>query len=161
MLSSPPTTKEQVRNWWGHWTQVTEELSGVIYKVSCGCGATYIRETGHTLCLRLQEHRQAVRNCDMNNGIAAHVARTHHEIQGEASVVTTKSHLTKKKGKEALIIRSAPNNMNPDKDFQLDNTWCPPPQWQPSPLLIWFDIMGSLFLCLAYVNLFLAHALHT
>ena len=46
-----------------------EEVSGVVYTIPYECGTSYIGETGHTLRLRAQEHRQAVRNCDMNIGI--------------------------------------------------------------------------------------------
>ena len=47
--------------------------------------------------------------------------KTSHKIKwNEAKVISTETHLTKRKVKEALIIRT-PNNMNLDSGFQLDN----------------------------------------
>ena len=67
-----------------------EEVSGVVYTIPCECGTSYIGETGCTLRLRAQEHRRAVRNYDMNSGIAVHVMNTHHKIQWkEARVILT------------------------------------------------------------------------
>ena len=105
-----------------------EEVSGVIYTIPCECDTSYIGETGCTLHLRVQEHRRVVHNSDMNNGIALHVMKMHHKIQWEeARVILTEPQLTRRKVKEALIIRRTQNSMNLDKGFQLDNIWCPPP----------------------------------
>ena len=93
------------------------------FVIPCACGTSYIRETGHTLLLRVQEHRWVVRNWDMNNGIAVHVMKTHHNIQWEeARVILTKPQLTRRKVKKALglIIRRTQNSMNLDKGVQLD-----------------------------------------
>ena len=101
-----------------------EEIKGVVYIIPCECGATYIGETGRTLHARLQEHKRAVRNGDTNNGIAAHVLNTHHNIKWEdAQVLMSEAQLTKRKVKESLVIRRTPNNMNIDKGLQLDNIW--------------------------------------
>jgi predicted GIY-YIG superfamily endonuclease len=37
------------------------KIKGVVYRVSCECGATYIGETGRSLEVRLKEHKRAVK----------------------------------------------------------------------------------------------------
>ncbi|KFD53984.1 hypothetical protein M514_05251 [Trichuris suis] len=37
-----------------------EERPGTVYNVRCGCGATYIGETGHTVAHRFRQHRTAI-----------------------------------------------------------------------------------------------------
>ncbi|KFD63470.1 hypothetical protein M514_24396 [Trichuris suis] len=37
-----------------------EERPGAVYNVRCGCGATYIGETGHTVAHRFRQHRTAI-----------------------------------------------------------------------------------------------------
>ena len=46
-----------------------EKVKGVVYKVDCSCGSTYVGETGRTLEVRMKEHKRAVRMDQANNGI--------------------------------------------------------------------------------------------
>ena len=57
-----------------------EKSKGLVYKVDCNCGSTYIWETNRILDVRLKEHRRVVRSHQDDNGIAVHVAKTHHDI---------------------------------------------------------------------------------
>ena len=51
-----------------------DRRKGVIYEIPCkDCEKLYIGETGRTLKKRVSEHKQAVREFNMNNGVAAHV----------------------------------------------------------------------------------------
>ena len=55
-----------------------EKKKGVVYKVDCSCGNTYIGETGITLDARLKEHQRAVKVNNRSNGTAVHVNNTAH-----------------------------------------------------------------------------------
>lgn len=50
-----------------------EAKKGVVYEVPCAdYQSVYISETGHSLQMRIKEHKYAVRKQDTRNGIAAH-----------------------------------------------------------------------------------------
>ena len=57
-----------------------EKKKGVVYKVNCSCGNTYIDETGKTLNVRLKEHRRAVKMNNKSNGIALYTRTAHNMI---------------------------------------------------------------------------------
>ena len=85
-----------------------EETKGVIYEVPCECGAVYIGETGRNLHTRLQGNKHAVVNGDIKNGITKHTVENDHQILWEeAQVIKNEPHLTKRKVKESLLIRTA------------------------------------------------------
>ena len=62
-------------------------MKGVVYKVDCSCGNTYIGETGRTLGVRLKEHKRAVTMDQPNNGIAVHANKTRHDILWDSAEV--------------------------------------------------------------------------
>ena len=67
-----------------------DEIKGVVYSISCECGATYIGETRWNLHTRVQEHKWAVCKGDTNNSIAVHVIKMNYTIQWEkAWTITT------------------------------------------------------------------------
>ena len=55
-----------------------DKVKGVVYKIDCECGHTYVRKTGRTLEVRIKEHKRAVRYDDGNNGIAQSMPTRHH-----------------------------------------------------------------------------------
>ena len=59
---------------------IPKEKKGVVYKVNCSCGNTYIGETGRTLYVRLNEHRRAVKMNNKSNGITVHANSTSPEV---------------------------------------------------------------------------------
>ena len=66
------------------------DRQGAVYKIKC-CNrqATYIGETGWNLNTRLTEHKQATRNCDINNHIAEHHLKTNHRINWDSAECVT------------------------------------------------------------------------
>ena len=101
-----------------------ERVKGVIYRVQCECGSTYVGETGRTLETRLKEHKRAVRYDDQNNGIAVHANNTCHTIQwGDAEVLDKEQNWSKRKLKEALHIREEKDPMNLDQGRLLNTIW--------------------------------------
>ena len=101
-----------------------DKVKGVVYKIDCECGHTYIGETGRTMEVRMKEHKWAVRYDDVNNGIAVHANRTRHSIQWEsAQVVEVEQNWSKRRIKEALHIRDLKNTMNLDNGLQICSIW--------------------------------------
>ena len=97
---------------WVKWKPNKQENCGVVYRIPCECGTAYIRKTGQTLQAKIQEHKQAVWNSNMKNGIASDVMKKNHNILWEeANVIITETQWTRRKVKESHIIRT-PNNMN-------------------------------------------------
>ena len=90
------------------------------------CCVYCIGEPGQNLYTRLQEHKRAVVNGDIKNGITKHTMEKDHQIlREEARVIKNEPHLTKRKVKESLLIRRTANSVNLDKGLQLDNIWYP------------------------------------
>ncbi len=46
-----------------------DKIKGVIYRVQCECGSSYMGETGRTLETRLKEHKRAIRYDDQNKAL--------------------------------------------------------------------------------------------
>ena len=58
------------------------DRQGAVYKIKCcDCQATYIGETGRNLNVRLNEHKRATRNGDINNHITSQ-SQSHHLRSG-------------------------------------------------------------------------------
>lgn len=75
-----------------------EKVKGVVYKVNCSCGSTYMGETHRTLEVRLKEHQRVVKSRQTNNGIAVHANNTQYSIQWDsAEVVCQEMHWHKRK----------------------------------------------------------------
>ena len=101
-----------------------EKIKGVIYRVQCSCGDTYIGETGRTMDVRLKEHKRAVKTNNQNNGIAVHANKTRDDIQWDSvEVLERESNLYKRKFKEALHIKDENSLMNLDQGFQINPIW--------------------------------------
>ena len=98
--------------------------SGVVYKVDCSCGSTYIGETCRTLDVRLKEHKRAVKSNQSTNGIAVHADKTGHDIQWDsAQVLEHEPKWWKRRYKEALRIQAESTTMNLDQGLQLNSIW--------------------------------------
>ena len=81
------------------------DRKGVVYEIECGCGHSYIGETGRTLNTRIKEHQYAVRRYDPNNGISVHANATMHNMKWEdARIIGVEENTLKKKYKESLFI---------------------------------------------------------
>ena len=101
-----------------------EKVKGVVYKIDCSCGDTYIGETGRTLKVRLKEHKRAVCTQLSTNGIAVHVNQTGHDIEwNSAQVLERESKWWKRRYKEALRIQAESTTMNLDQGLQLNSIW--------------------------------------
>ena len=58
-----------------------DKRRGVVYQIPCNnCDHVYTGESKRTLKIRMVEHRRAVQKSDPYNGIAVHVAKSHHSI---------------------------------------------------------------------------------
>ena len=81
-------------------------MKGIIYKIPCkDCEKVYIGEMGRIMKKRVSKHRQAVRNCDMNNGVAAHVHKEDQRIDWEgAQVIGQQESYWKRGSMEAIKI---------------------------------------------------------
>ena len=102
------------------------DMKGVVYKIDCSCGQSYIGETGRTLSTRVKEHKKAVEKDDINNGISVHANSTWHNIDWDsAQVIEVEKNLTKRKLKESMHINStiSTSNMNLDKGLQVNQSW--------------------------------------
>ena len=100
------------------------KVKGVVYKVDCTCGSTYIGETRRSLEVRLKEHRRAVRMDHDNNGIAVHANNTFHDIKwGSAQVIERETNWYKRKVKEAQWIKGTKDSINLDQGLILNATW--------------------------------------
>ena len=52
-----------------------------MYQILCtDCDHVYTGESKRTLKIHMAEHRWAIQKSDSNNGIAVHVAKSHHNI---------------------------------------------------------------------------------
>ena len=69
-----------------------EDRQGAVYKIKCcDCQASHIGETGRNLSTRLNEHKRATRNGDVNYHIAEHHLQTKHQIDWDSETCITYS----------------------------------------------------------------------
>ena len=100
---------------------------GVVYRLPCESGRVYVVETGRTLKQRITEHKREVKNIDLNNGKADHVAKTKHQIRwDEAEIICREVQWTKQKVKESLAIKRHIDNLNLDTETAIDTNWSLP-----------------------------------
>ena len=84
------------------------ETQGVVYKIKCTtCEKSYIGETGRKLKIRVNEHKNDVRNNNNNiSGLSQHAKETGHEIDWEGvEIIYKENNFNKRKFKEALVIK--------------------------------------------------------
>ena len=74
----------------------------------------------------MAEHRQAVQKSDPNNGIAVHVAKSHHSIDWkEARVVKSVQEYWERRTMEAIKIKKSKCSINLDWGLDLSSVWKP------------------------------------
>ena len=79
-------------------------MKGVVYKVDCSSGDTYIGEPGRTLEVPLKEHKRSVQTQLSTNGIAVHKNQTGHDIEWNSAQVLERTNVVEKE-----IHRSTPD----------------------------------------------------
>ena len=106
-----------------------EEKKGIIYKVNCLCGKSYIGETGRPLSTRMKEHRKAVVNGELNkSAIAEHCYKCGQQIDwANAMAIGHESDFWRRKIKESIKIKcygTGPNSgINRDNGFEIGHAW--------------------------------------
>ena len=84
-----------------------EDRHGVIYKISCLCGDSYIGETGRSANTRIREHKADCRLANFEtSAVAKHAWMDGHIIEWDQ--VQTAKDQNERKVKEALYIKSPP-----------------------------------------------------
>jgi hypothetical protein len=98
-----------------------------VYRVPCGCGKSYIGETGRTIETRLKEHRRHLRLGQLEkSAIAEHWAGCDKDIQfQETKLLCRSSGYWERLTKEAIEIRLEENIFNRDSGYAVSNTWKP------------------------------------
>ena len=104
-----------------------EDRSGVIYKISCLCGDTYIGETERNANIRIKEHKAACRLAKFEKlAVAEHAWMDGHIIEwDQVEILDTSKDLNERKVKEALYIKLAPQEcrINRDEGKELSPLW--------------------------------------
>ena len=91
-----------------------ERRNGVIYKINCACGDTYIGETGRTLEIRMKEHKRACVRADFEkSAVAEHAWLSGHYIDWDnVEVLDQENELCRRKVKEGIEIRLTNKKLN-------------------------------------------------
>ena len=104
-----------------------EEQCNVIYEIPCkDCDAVYIGETKRKFKQRVQEHKRAVKNGDVNkNEIADHSWSNDHEFDWNGKKI-----IDRERGWTARKIKETINSIRRDKhinsiSYQLPAIWLP------------------------------------
>ena len=134
-----------------------ERKREVVYGVPCKeYHLSYIGETKCTLRVRIGEHKQAVKQGDLRNGIAVHTHQSQHAINWDgAKVKRSVSGYWKRRTREAIHIRLSEGNMNLDNGLQLPFMWNL--IWthhNPPPLFLFLFYFYLLYFYLFYVFVF-------
>jgi hypothetical protein len=70
------------------------QTTNTVYKINCKqCSASYIGQSSQPLFKRLRQHKDAVSQHDLNNGIAVHhIHEGHHPDLDNPIILATESH---------------------------------------------------------------------
>lgn len=102
----------------------TNNNKGIIYSITCKCGAEYIGETGKDLCHRIKQHKYAIKVIDYNNGIAVHCQECTAGIRWEeAEILGKEGKWYHRKMKESLWIQKNKPTMNLNDGINLRGKW--------------------------------------
>ena len=104
-----------------------ERRNGVIYKINCACGDTYIGETGRTLEIRVKEHKRACVKADFEkSSVAEHAWLSGHYIDWDnVEVLDQENDLCRRKVKEGIEIRLTNKKLRINRDEGRDLS----PEW--------------------------------
>ena len=104
-----------------------ERRNGVIYKINCACGDTYIGETGRTLEIRVKEHKRACVKADFEkSAVAEHAWLSGHYIDWDnVEVLDQENDLCRRKVKEGIEIRLTNKKLRINRDEGRDLS----PEW--------------------------------
>ena len=80
---------------------------GVIYKINCACGDTYVGETGRILEIRMKEHKRVCIKADFEKSAVAKRAwlSGHYIDWDNVEVLDQENDLCGRKVKEGIEIR--------------------------------------------------------
>ncbi|KAJ8912526.1 hypothetical protein NQ315_014470 [Exocentrus adspersus] len=98
-----------------------------IYKIPCQCGKHYIGETSRPLDVRVKEHKNYVRDYQVDRShLAKHVWDNGHQINWkQASIIQKEPNFGKRKLKESACIKLNVNNCFSAETASLNATWLP------------------------------------
>ena len=101
-----------------------ERRNGVIFKINCACGDTYIGETGRTLEIRMKEHKSACVKADLKkSAVAEHAWLSGHYIDWDnVEVLDQENDLSMKEGIE-IRLTNIKLRINRDEGRDLSPEW--------------------------------------
>ncbi|KAJ8919390.1 hypothetical protein NQ315_016483 [Exocentrus adspersus] len=122
-------TNNTLRSILTHTKPINKEQNekNCIYQIPCQCGKHYIGETSRPLDVRIKEHKNYVRNYQVDrSNLAQHVWDNHHQINWkEASIIQKEQNFGKRKLKESACIQLNGDNCFSAETLSLNRTWFP------------------------------------
>ncbi|KAJ8919473.1 hypothetical protein NQ315_016573, partial [Exocentrus adspersus] len=123
-------TNNTLRSILTHTKPINKEQNekNCIYQIPCQCGKHYIGETSRPLDVRIKEHKNYVRNYQVDrSNLAQHVWDNHHQINWkEASIIQKEQNFGKRKLKESACIQlNGDNYCSSAETLSLNRTWLP------------------------------------
>ncbi|KAJ8921335.1 hypothetical protein NQ315_002949 [Exocentrus adspersus] len=122
-------TNNTLRSILTHTKPINKEQNekNCIYQIPCQCGKHYIGETSRPLDVRIKEHKNYVRNYQVDrSNLVQHVWDNHHQINWkEASIIQKEQNFGKRKLKESACIQLNGDNCFSAETLSLNRTWLP------------------------------------
>ncbi|XP_071104321.1 uncharacterized protein [Haliotis cracherodii] len=101
----------------GRNTTSPQEPKGVVYKIDCNCGQSYVRETSRPINTKIKEHKTSTIESDSKSAISDHISNCpYHNINlDNVKILSNNLHdFTKRKLTEAVHIRRHKPSINRD-----------------------------------------------
>ena len=100
-------------------------MRGVVYKIKCSCGFSYIGQTKRLLEIRKKEHEAYVRNTQYGkSGLADHALKNKNKPRWkEIKVVARDKDQICKEIKEKLNIERTPGALNSQEGTSFSEIW--------------------------------------
>jgi hypothetical protein len=98
-----------------------------VYRIPCECNRFYVGKTGHSVDIRLKEHRRHIQLEHLDkSAIAEYSINQGHHIQfHNSSILATKTRYMDRIVREAIVIELHPYNINREGGFRLIKSWKP------------------------------------